>query len=993
MKGFDSQFQLGGEKRQVTALFYDIVGSTELLLRNDPEKFLRSIANLHNTTEDIIRRHGGYLSRRLGDGGCGYFGYPIQVEDAAERAVQASLELIEVVSRQRQRSRSVPFKLRVGVATSVVILSSDGNDIIGTAPVLASRLQAEAQPDSVLVAESTYQLTRNRFDYRFLRNAELKGFSEPIPMWRPVAGSQASVRFSPDPTPGTPIRGRERELARLASGWRAACEGNGTSIAVVGDAGIGKSRLVAELRHKIHHEADADILLQCDARMTGEPLQPFIGFLETKVGRDIVRSGNALRLREALGDVGLIIDASTAKSISAFTGSGSPHRAGQIQVSDISGEIFRREVIGAAIRILCAGDAAKLIIVEDVHWADSMTLTMLEQLHGHVSRLPVLVIQTSRAPVQQGVSECLSLTGLGTSAMRALVTSIWGGAPPHGMAAFILQQCDGMPLYAEELARFLRSKQAPTQTPAGWTKLLVEEGVSSLNDLLAAKLAEVGRARQTAQLASVVGKEFSPALLRRLLEGIGAVPSLDADLAILVSHGVIERSATSEEAYQFRHVLQHEAAYGSLLRSDRRRIHKRIAKLLSEEEVPSLPAAVAAWQCAEAGLHREAARFALKAAEACVLRSAMQEARQSLDLCAQEIATMPRQADRADLLLDLLQLQGVVATALEGEGSHQARKIYARAMSLLQRDASANRDERFPLYWGWWFTAPNIALQQSRARVLVNDTQGANDPETRLQAYHCAWATSFHAGHHDFCLDCVTKGIELYDAERAVRNRAFYGGHDAKVCGLGESALSYLLRDEQEPSEIAIGQCLAWADTTDHVGSMVHALYYGIVLRRCQRRYEDVHRLGERMLSLANESGLVASQARANMYCGWAEAMASSPESGAKRFESGLRLQQQTGTDDNLSIHSDMHSEILERMGSPADALAPIENAIALGRKSGQWFWLAELYRRRAHLTLALGEKRARARRDLRHAVQTAEAQGAEWLAKRARRDLRRHFG
>ncbi|OCP05254.1 MULTISPECIES: AAA family ATPase [unclassified Ensifer] len=992
MKGSDTQFQLGGERRQVTALFYDIVGSTELLLSSDPEKYLHSIANLHNSSEDIIRRCGGNLNRRLGDGGCGYFGYPEQIEDAAERAVQAALELVQMANRHSRRARTVPFQLRIGVATSVVVLSSDGNDIVGTAPILASRLQAEAQPDTVLVAEATYQLTRNKFDYTFLRNAALKGFSEPTPLWQPLATSPASVRFSPNPARGMPMGGREKELARLTSEWQAACEGNGKSIAVIGDAGIGKSRLVAELRRTVRHENDADILLQCDMRLSGEPLQPLIGFLEAKVGRDTLQSGNAPRLQEALQGVGLAVDESTARSISAFTGGVSRRRAGNIQVADISGEAFRKDVIRAAAHILCAGETAKLIVIEDVHWADSMTLALLEHLHAHARRLPVLVIQTSRGPIAHETAECLTLTGLGTPAMKNLVASIWGGTPPAGLVSFILQQCDGLPLYAKELALLLRGRHVATSIAADWTKLLVDEGVSSLNDLLAAKLAKVGSARRVAQLASVIGKEFSVSLLKRLLDGIKA-PSLDDDLAALVSHGVIERAATSEDAYQFRHVLQHEAAYGSLLRSDRRRIHKRIAQLLSEEDLPGLPPAVAAWQCAEAGLHREAAQFAMKAAEACILRSAMQEARQSLDLCAREIAAMPRQADRRDFLLDLLQLQGVVATALEGEGSQLARRIYARAMSLLRKDGSANREERLPLYWGWWFTAPNVSLQQSRARVLVDDMQNANDPETRLQAYHCGWATSFHAGHHGFCLDCVSKGLELYDAERASRNRAFYGGHDAKVCGLGESALSYLLTDAQAPSETAIRQCLEWADRTEHVGSMVHGLYYGIVLRRCQQRYEDVHRLGERMLSLAEDNGLVASQARANMYCGWAEAMASSPERGAKRFEEGLRLQQQTGTDDNLSIHSDMHSEILERMGRPADAVALVENAIALGRKSGQWFWLAELYRRRAHLALTLGDAPARAKRDLRYAVQSAEAQGAEWLAKRARRDLRHRFG
>jgi len=990
---FEPQIQFSGERRQVTALFYDIVESTELLLRSDPEEFLRSVARLHETAERIIRRYRGFVHQKHGDGGSCYFGYPQQSEDAAQNAVQAALELIDVVERRQHRSHKTPFRLRVGVATSLIVVSSDGGEVIGTAPVLASRLQAEAQPNSVLVADSTYELTRSRFVYSFLKEAKLKGFSTPIGVWRPISATKPRGRFSRDPKPDTPIRGREKELARLMSEWSAVCGGAGRSIAIVGDAGIGKSRLVAEFCRRIQHGPDVDVFLQCNRGLSGQPLHPVLGFLETKIGKPALESGDSRRLQEALRVAGFDVEAETARVISDFAAEKSRSTLGNIRVGDLSGQALRREIIGAAIRIVCAAASAPaiLIVVEDIHWADNMTREVLDSLNEYIRDLPVMVLQTSRAEVSTKVDEKLILTGLRSSAMSDLVRSIWQGAPPPGLSAFILQQCDGMPLYGEELALFFRTRHPTAQTPTGWTKLLIEGGVSTLNDLLASKLAEVAHARRTAQLASVIGREFSADLLRRLMDQVDG-EALDADLAALVAYGVLDQKAGSDDMYQFHHVLLQEAAYGSLLRKDRRRIHERIARILVEEDVPSLTAAVAAWQCAEAGRHGDAARFALKAAEACVLRSAMHEAAQSLELCAQEIAAMPRQQARTELRLDFLQLQGVVSTALEGEGSLQARNAYSRAMSLVRRHPPTNRQERFPLYWGWWFTAPNIVTQQSRAQVLVEDMKAVDDPETRLQSYHCAWATSFHAAQHSFCLDCVVKGIELYDSERAIRNRAFFGGHDAKVCGLGESALSYLLTGQADASETAINQCLEWAALTDHAGSMVHALYYAIVLRRCQSRYDDVYRLGEQMLSLAEQNGLLASQARANMYCGWAELMSASPERGAKRFQDGLSLHRQIGTDDNLSIHSDMYSEVLARIGKPAESVALIDSAIANGRKSGQWFWLAELYRRRASLRQMLGEKPGLIKRDLRRAIQTAEAQGAEWLAERARRDLNRDF-
>jgi predicted ATPase len=570
--------------------------------------------------------------------------------------------------------------------------------------------------------------------------------------------------------------------------------------------------------------------------------------------------------------------------------------------------------------------------------------------------------------------------------------SIWEGTPPVGLSDLILEKCDGMPLYTAELTYFFRARYASSESVTEWKNLLMEGGVLSLNDLLSSRLAAAGASRRVAQFASVVGREFTVDLVTNLLEGADR-DELGTYLEILAAHGIIEPSPNQAGTYQFCHILLQEAAYSSLLKSDRRRIHQRIARLVVEKRVPPLPDAIAAWQCAEAGRHDDAVKFALAAAEACVLRSAMKEAARSLELCTKEIALVSRRhPDRREFLLTMLQLQGVVATALEGEGSETARRIYSRAIQVIRRRPPTTMGDYFPAYWGWWFTAPNIRTQQSRARILVEDMMAVNDTETRLQSYHCAWATSFHAGEHTFCLDCVERGLELYDPDRALRNRTFFGGHDAKVCGLGESALSLLIVDRADASENAINSALDHAASIDHVGSLVHARYYALVLRHCQGRYEEVHGLGEQMLSLAERHGLVASQARAHMYCGWAELMLSRAESGARRFHEGLALHGRSGTDDNLSIHSDMHAQVLQRIGKPREALSVIDNAIRVGRKSGQWFWLAELYRRRAGLMHELGGRPRSVRSDLAHAIRIADAQGAAWLLGRAKRD-RKNIG
>ena len=275
-----------------------------------------------------------------------------------------------------------------------------------------------------------------------------------------------------------------------------------------------------------------------------------------------------------------------------------------------------------------------------------------------------------------------------------------------------------------------------------------------------------------------------------------------------------------------------------------------------------------------------------------------------------------------------------------------------------------------------------------RSRILLDDMEGVNDEEVRLQSLHCAWATSFHGGRHDFCLDCVDRGLALYDPGRADRNRARYGGHDARVCGLGERALSLWFLDDPDGSEAAIADCLAWGETIDHVGSLFHALDYAVVLNRYREDHAAVLHFANRMEAIAAEHAMPGGRAKALLFGGWAEAMAHDPERGMRRFQEGYDLQRRIGTEENLPIYSDMRAAILARTGRHAEAMRLMEDAIAKSQAVGQLFWLAELYRTRASLARALGQPGEMVRLDLVRARDTAREQGAIALVRRAEADL-----
>ncbi|MEI5680438.1 MULTISPECIES: ATP-binding protein [unclassified Mesorhizobium] len=997
LNGDDPRIELSGERRQVTALFYDIVGSTEMLERSDPEDFSNIVSVFHRTAMAIIQENNGYLHQELGDGGCSYFGYPMQFEDAAEKAVRAALALVERCGRPR-KGREPGVKLRVGVATGMVVISADGREIIGTAPVLAARLQAEAHPNSIFVSDSTYQLTRGSFEYGFIKHAHLKGFSEPIPLWQVSGTRSGHDRFSISRRPEAPLQGRSAELGILRRAWSKACYGKGHSLAIVGDGGIGKSRLVAELRREISaNNSGEERVLQCHLRFTNRPLHPLLNYLELLLGSEAWIERDATAFCDRLTAIGISVSKEVARPLVAFAAAKTRQATGYLQSSDKSARRFREQAIAAAAELLFvfADSKPQLLVFEDVHWADSMTWELIDRLGEGCRNRAMLIVATSRHLAarnddRERFSTTVRLSGLTAGAMTDLLVSLWEGPLPAGLAQFILDKSDGVPLFAEELAMFLQRRAAAGTTAADWNNLLNKSGITSLNDLLSARLSDVGNTRRTAQLASVIGREFGMSFLTRLLGPEKAVDNTDAELTELVAHGILETKTSAQGTiYRFRHSLLQEAAYASLLRTDCRQMHTRIAGLLTGGESTGMAHELAAWHCAQAGMHLDAAAYATKAAEACMIRSAMSEADTLLTMAEEQLARVSKRQKKTELQLDVLELRGVVSAALSGEGSQQTRRIYERALSIYRKQGGGDPGRRFALYWGWWFTAPNVTAQRARAQTLLNDMGEAQDPEVRLQSFHCAWATNFNAAQHEFCLSCVAKGLELYDAGRALRNRTIYGGHDAKVCGLGEKALSLSFMDDLPGSERAIKACLSAAEETDHVGSLLHALYYAVVQGRCQGRHDDVLRLTNRMKDLADRHSMAASRAKADMFGGWAEALSGSFEAGIRRFHEGLGLQEKIGTDDNISIQLDMQSELLERAGLRAEALNALERGVAESVKGGQFFWLPELYRRRAKLRAADGANPAATRRDLKRAYDMAFKQGAFALAKRAQSDLR----
>lgn len=1003
---------IAGERRQVTAVFYDIVGSTQLLQKLDPEDFAFLQRRLHSQAATIIRDNGGYFGNLQGDGGSAYFGLPVSSEDAAECAVSSAFELIsqcQVLSRETDLGAAL--QIRVGIATGTVIVSDVEDqslparkEIIGIAPNLAARIQSEAEPNSVIVSDATYRLTRGAFEFQSIGTRQLKGFADAVALWKPTARRLQRDRFSSSHGTLTPLVGRADELDLCRRKWTEARDGRGQVLVMAGEAGIGKSRLAAELNQEVSRSGYGSQVFQCLPRGNSRPLHPFIDALRREIRRDTLGPPGLepKELRAFLQASGAKVS-EDAINAAAFLSGGSNAQDADQRASGLSVDEASSQAIDSIVEILIAWSSGKplLIIIEDLHWADTFTRAMIAELPARIAKEPILAVLTTRQPADLADLfdnpdvPTIVLSGLGAQETPQLLEALWIGAPPPGLASFIHDRSEGVPLFAEELAGLFKERFGDGgSNPKDWNRALQESGVVSLKDILSARLSDLGKARRVAQVASVIGREFKADLLLRLLEEETTELSLNDALTQLRRSGIIRRHGDNNDAvYRFRHVLLQEAAYESLLKSDRRELHRRVAELVIQGTVSAPPDEVVAWHCGQAGRPLEAAFYAMRAAEACAVRSAPREAEQLLALTEGYIAECGADAEVDEIALQLLAMRGPIAIAVSGKGSPEARAIYEEGVAICRQREVKDRERWFPLYWGWWYTSPDRTTKRIRSQVLINDLDQANDPEIRLQTLHCAWAANFHAGQHHLCMNCIDKGLKLYDPDRGRVSRIRYGGHDAKVCGLGERAQLLWLTGDADGANEGIRQALEWAESIDHLGSLCHALDNAILLSTYQRDVPKTLELARRLRDLADVHDFPEVRAKSRIFAGWALALQGSLAEGLREFEAGLQTQQAIGTDEDAPVYSSLWAELLVRMGRSEPARLVLSGAIEEAEATGNMVWLPELYRLRA-LTRESDELRASVL-DLERAAALAEGQGAATLAARARAELDRfrHLG
>src|SRR5271167_1159882 len=674
------------ERRQVTVMFSDLVGSTAMSTRMDPEDLREVISAYQKCVAEIVSRFDGFVAKYMGDGVLVYFGYPEAHEDDPERAVRAGLELVAAVSSLKAQSQ---LRTRIGIATGLVVIgdligsgASQEQAVVGKTPNLAARLQGVAEPDMVVIAESTQRLVGNLFELDDLGAKNLKGIDEPVRAWAAVRPSSVESRFEAFHASGlTDLVGRQEELDTLLRRWSKVLNGEGQVVLLSGEAGIGKSRLTAALIERLATEPHTRLRYFCSPRHTDSALYPIISQMERAAG---FAHGDTVRTKLDKLDAVLARSFTPPQDRALFAELLSLPNDGRYPTIEMSPQQRRQRTLESLTTqtVALAEQTPLLMIFEDVHWIDPTSLEALGRGIDRIKAVGVLLIITYRPEFEpprigRPYDTTLTIRRLGEREIASMIDHVTGNKLlPASVRQDIIERTDGIPLFVEEMTKAVleaegegTAAQAVSMVPSPMLAV-----PASLHASLMARLDRLGPAKDVAQIGAAMGREFSLALLAAVVRK--PETELASALDRLIEAGLLFRQGEPPHAtYLFKHALVQDAAYGTLLREPRRALHARIAETLENQfpEIAESQPELLARHCTEAGLIEKAAGLWGKAGQRSLERSALVEAAEQLTRALAQIAALPATPAlrreqiklQVALITPILHVKGYAAPELE----------------------------------------------------------------------------------------------------------------------------------------------------------------------------------------------------------------------------------------------------------------------------------------------------------------------------------------
>ena len=786
------------ERRQLTVMFADLVGSTELSQKLDPEDLREINRAYQDVATAAIEEYGGYVARYMGDGVLAYFGYPRAHEDDAERALRAGLEMVDAVSRLET---GVALAVRVGVATGPVVVgdivgegAAQESAVVGETPNLAARLQGIAEPDTVVLSAATRHLVTGRFELEGLGQQMLKGIDRPVQAYRALVVRDVSRFDAARERRLTPVVGRDEELGMLLRRWSLAVEGEGQAVLLSGEAGVGKSRIVHALQDSLAESLTNRVLCFCSPYHQSSTFHPLIEQLAraTRIRPEQTAREKLNALEHVLGDLGLK-DVTTARLFAELL---SIPYEGIYPALDLTPEQLRLRTLDAfaeAVEAMAVLEPV-LYVIEDAHWIDPSTQDFLTHLIERVRTSRTLIVITHRPEFESLWSEyshvtAISLNNLGRKDSAAMVAEVTGGRRlPQSMVEEIIARTDGVPLFIEEITAALgdagymalgNGTDAPAVDPTAASI------PATLQDLLMERLDRLGSAKEVAQHAAVIGRLFSLDLLRVVSNK--TEQALEQDLARLVQSGLIYGRGGVESRYEFKHALVCDAAYQSLLKRERQRCHQSIATALLQAAHDIPPLELLAHHFAEGGHPDKAAQYWRQAGERALGRFAHVEAISDFRRALLIVESLPEDAERFRFELETQTLLGPSLMFVLGQGAPEVEQTYARALALGEQ--LNNPQASFTSAWGMWrlqFARGDMKAGREYALKCQQASASLTDPVASLGTAFALGANYLFNGDCSAAATHLEHSMELYRGMENKSGLAVFGQDP------GLSSLCYL---------------------------------------------------------------------------------------------------------------------------------------------------------------------------------------------------------
>jgi class 3 adenylate cyclase/predicted ATPase/ABC-type transport system involved in cytochrome c biogenesis ATPase subunit len=990
------------EKRQVTVMFCDLVGSTEMSARLDAEDLRHALRTYQRVCAEVIRSFEGFIAQFLGDGILAYFGYPCAHEGEAERAVRAGLAMLASTAQIVAESK-IELEMRIGIASGPTVIgdlighgAAAQIAITGKTPNLAARIKEIAQPGTLVITESTRRLVAGHFEYEDLGPQRLKGISEPVRGWRVVRELSDVEQFEAKRITLVDCVGRYRELRLLLDRWQMTTAGTGQAIVISGEAGIGKTRLVTLLREQLPANAQTHICLQCAQQYRNSPLHPLIIHLRRAAGvkGDDSPESKLGKIERLLATAGSSYGAPLVAELLSVPLEDhhvplarSPARQRAKTMELLIGQLFG-----------LAAQKPVLLVVEDAHWLDPTTEEMLIHLLDRLHEHRIMMLLTTRPDCASSLVDhphamTLMLGRLDPDDARQMISEVSGCRTLSAeVTELILVKTDGVPLFIEELTKDvlesgqLQLDEAKHLQNGRFSDLSIP---STLADTLRARIDRLSSVKDVMHVGAAIGRSFPFVIIR-------AVMSLDDDMLRLALDRLVEakliyqHGAPPDAVYVFKHVLLQDAAYESMLRGQRISLHTRIVAVIEKQfpEIAETEPELVAHHCSRAELGEKAVNYWLKAGAGAVSRSANLEAINHLRNGLQQLHAIASEQERAHLELELQLTLGQALIAAQGYTAGETALAFLRAEQLVEKIGNAGQrySALYGIFVGRLIGGHIDAASETIDRMHRLASSGEDDAYMCL-AYRLRGSLSFFRGDLHSAHAELQKAIALYAPSQG--RLALHFGPDTGPAALIFLAMTEWLRGGPDRALRTAQIAIADARKLENALTLGQVLTLAAQLHYMSQDYEGMFHLAKQGGDNCEQNGVRYFGAICQLYQIWARARLSNPADYIDDFRRGLAAYEKMGAGLQVALFRVMLAQLLLAAGRSAEAAEETETALAMITLNGERWWAPEIHRTLGHALLGfLNPDVAEAENCFRRGVAEAREIGALTLELRAAKSL-----